>query len=150
MKKHSEFKYLLDLIDHIDWSVVPDFSNKMGRTGYSRRALFKAIFVQKVKGFTVRELIHFLKSNPSFAKCIGFDPIINYVSSEATFSSFKKEFAPSYLDKVITFTVLKGIKEGVTSLSLPWFPLLLPMTRIMLSSFWKRLLSIWILVGLTS
>jgi hypothetical protein len=113
MKEHSEFKYLLDLIDMIDWSVVPDFSNKMGRTGYSRRALLKAIFVQKVKGFTVRELIHFLKSNPSFAKCIGFDPIINYVPSEATFSSFKKEFDPSYLDKVIVFTVLKGIKEGI-------------------------------------
>lgn len=113
MKEHSEFKYLLDLIDMIDWSVVPDFSNKIGRTGYSRRALLKAIFVQKVKGFTVRELIHFLKSNPSFAKCIGFDPIINYVPSEATFSSFKKEFGPSYLDKVIVFTVLKGIKEGI-------------------------------------
>jgi len=97
----------------IDWFVVPDFNNKMGRTGYSRRALLKAIFVQKVKGFTVRELIHFLKSNPSFAKCIGFDPIINYVPSEATFSSFKKEFGPSYLDKVIVFTVLKGIKEGI-------------------------------------
>jgi hypothetical protein len=50
MKEHSEFKYLLDLIDMIDWSVVPDFNNKMGRTGYSRRALLKAIFVQKVKG----------------------------------------------------------------------------------------------------
>ncbi|PNR94122.1 hypothetical protein HWHPT5561_06875 [Petrotoga sp. HWH.PT.55.6.1] len=48
----------------IDWSVVPDFNNKMGRTGYSRRALLKAIFVQKIKDFTVRELIHFLKSNP--------------------------------------------------------------------------------------
>ncbi|POZ88370.1 hypothetical protein [Petrotoga sibirica] len=33
MKEHSEFKYLLDLIDMIDWSVVPDFNNKMGRTG---------------------------------------------------------------------------------------------------------------------
>ncbi|TDX17502.1 MULTISPECIES: transposase [Petrotoga] len=97
----------------IDWSVVPDFNNKIGRTGYSRRVLLKAIFVQKVEGFTVRELIHFLKSNPSFAKCIGFDPIINYVPSEATFSSFKKEFDPSYLDKVIVFTVIKGIKEGI-------------------------------------
>ncbi|POZ88873.1 hypothetical protein AA80_04675 [Petrotoga sibirica DSM 13575] len=58
-------------------------------------------------------MIHFLKSNPSFAKCIGFDPIINYVPSEATFSSFKKEFDPSYLDKVIVFTVIKGIKEGI-------------------------------------
>ncbi|MBL5981076.1 hypothetical protein NAAC61_02715 [Petrotoga sp. 8T1HF07.NaAc.6.1] len=36
-----------------------------------------------------------------------------YVPSEATFSSFKKEFGPSYLDKVIVFTVLKGIKEGI-------------------------------------
>jgi len=51
MKEHSEFKYFLDLIDMIDWSVVNDFSNKMDRTGYSRRALLKAIFVQKVKGF---------------------------------------------------------------------------------------------------
>jgi hypothetical protein len=45
LKEHSEFSYLLDLIDMIDWSVVPDFSNKIGRTGYSRRALLKAIFV---------------------------------------------------------------------------------------------------------
>ncbi|WP_146048829.1 MULTISPECIES: hypothetical protein [Petrotoga] len=27
--------------------------------------------------------------------------------------AFKKEFAPSYLDKVIVFTVFKGIKEGI-------------------------------------
>ena len=45
LKEHSEFSYLLDLIDMIDRSVVGDFSNKMGRTGYSRRALLKAIFV---------------------------------------------------------------------------------------------------------
>ncbi len=32
LKEHSEFKYLLDLFDMIDWSVVPDFNNKMGRT----------------------------------------------------------------------------------------------------------------------
>jgi len=32
MKEHSEFKYLLNLIDMIDWSVVPDFGNKMDRT----------------------------------------------------------------------------------------------------------------------
>lgn len=134
----------------IDWSVVPDFSNKIGRTGYSRRALLKAIFVQKVKGFTVRELIHFLKNNPSFAKCIGFDPIINYVPSEATFSSFKKEFNPSYLDKVLVLPSLKVSKRGSMSLSSPWSPLLLTMTRIMLSPFWKRLLSTWILAGLTS
>jgi hypothetical protein len=36
-----------------------------------------------------------------------------YVPSEATFFSFKKKFGPSYLDKVIVFTVLKGIKEGI-------------------------------------
>ena len=25
--KHSEFKYLLDLINQIDWSVIPEFNN---------------------------------------------------------------------------------------------------------------------------
>ncbi len=42
--KHSEFKYLLD------WSSVPEFNNPhVGRTGYSRHSLLKAMFVQKVK-----------------------------------------------------------------------------------------------------
>ena len=32
--KHSEFKYLLDLINQIDWSVIPEFNNpRVGRTG---------------------------------------------------------------------------------------------------------------------
>jgi len=49
--KHSEFKYLLDLINQIDWSVIPEFDNpRIGRTGYSRHSLLKALFVQKVKG----------------------------------------------------------------------------------------------------
>jgi len=50
MHKHSEFKYLLDLINQIDWSVIPEFNNPhVGRAGYSRRSLLKAMFVQKVK-----------------------------------------------------------------------------------------------------
>ena len=49
--KHSEFKYLLDLINQIDWSVIPEFNNPhVGRTGYSRHSLLKAMFVQKNKG----------------------------------------------------------------------------------------------------
>ncbi len=48
--KHSEFKYLLYLINQIDWSSASEFDNPMiGRTGYSRRSLLKALFVQKVK-----------------------------------------------------------------------------------------------------
>ncbi len=48
--KNSEFKYLLDLINQIDWSVIPEFNNPhVGRTGYSRHSLLKALFVQKVK-----------------------------------------------------------------------------------------------------
>jgi len=39
MKEHSEFKYLLDLIDMIDWSVVGDFNNRMEAAGYSCRVL---------------------------------------------------------------------------------------------------------------
>lgn len=57
----------------------------MVKTDYSRQALLKAIFVQKIKNFTVIEPIHFLRNNPSFAICISFDPIINYVPFEATF-----------------------------------------------------------------
>ncbi len=33
--KHSEFKYLLYLINQIDWSVIPEFNNPhVGRTDY--------------------------------------------------------------------------------------------------------------------
>jgi len=32
--KHSEFKYSFDLINYIDWSVIPEFDNPhVGRTG---------------------------------------------------------------------------------------------------------------------
>ncbi len=93
MHKHSEFKYLLDLINQIDWSVIPEFNNPhVGRTGYSRHSLLKAMFVQKVKGFNTRELIHFLRSYPFFSQAIGFNPIANFVPPESTFSSFKKYF----------------------------------------------------------
>jgi hypothetical protein len=82
--KYSEFKYLPDLIKVIDWFVVPAFNHKYGRFGYSNQSILKALFVQKVKGFNTRELIYFLRTNLHFGQAIGFDPINNYVSSEAT------------------------------------------------------------------
>ena len=60
---HSEFKYLLDLINQIDLSVISEFNNPHdGWTGYSRHSLLKALFVQKVKGINTRKMIHFLRS----------------------------------------------------------------------------------------
>jgi len=50
LNEHSESKYLLDLINVIDWSVVPNFNHKHGRLGYSNQSILKALFVQKVKG----------------------------------------------------------------------------------------------------
>ncbi len=80
IQKHSEFKYLFGLINHIDWSVIPEFDNpRIGRTGYSRHSLLKALFVQKVKRLNTRELIHFLRSYPFFSQAIGFNPITNFV-----------------------------------------------------------------------
>ena len=39
------------MINVIDWSVISEFDNpRIGRTGYSRHSLLKALFVQKVKG----------------------------------------------------------------------------------------------------
>ena len=71
------------------------------------------MFVQKVKGFNTRELIYFLKTNPHFAQAIGFDPINNYVPSEATFSVLKKKFDLSLLDKIVSDSIQKGIQEGI-------------------------------------
>ncbi len=40
--KYYEFKYLFGLINHIDWSVIPEFDNPhVGRTGYSLHSLLK-------------------------------------------------------------------------------------------------------------
>ena len=50
LNEHSESKYLLDLINVIDCSVVPNFNHKHGRLGYSNQSILKALFVQKVKG----------------------------------------------------------------------------------------------------
>jgi len=86
LNEHSESKYLLDLIKVIDWFVVPAFNHKYGRFGYSNQSILKALFVQKVKGFNTRELIYFLRTNLHFGQAIGFDPINNYVSSEASSS----------------------------------------------------------------
>jgi len=110
---HSESKYLLDLINVIDWSIVPNFIHKRGRLGYSNQSILKALFVQKVKGFNTRELIYFLRTNPKFAQAIGFDPINNFVPSEATFSVFKKKFDTSFLFEIIAHSIQKGIDEGI-------------------------------------
>ncbi|HOP34566.1 MAG TPA: hypothetical protein PKY75_05440, partial [Defluviitoga tunisiensis] len=48
LNEHSESKYLLDLINVIDWSVVPNFIHKRGRLGYSNQSILKALFVQMV------------------------------------------------------------------------------------------------------
>ncbi len=49
LNEHSEFKYLLDLINVIDRSVIPAFNHKYGRLGYSNQSILKVLFVQKVK-----------------------------------------------------------------------------------------------------
>ena len=74
---HSESKYLLDLINVIDWSVVPNFNHKRGRLGYSNQSILKALFVQKVKGFNTRELIYFMRTNSQLVQTIGFDHFDN-------------------------------------------------------------------------
>ncbi|HOK16540.1 MAG TPA: hypothetical protein PLK41_05775 [Defluviitoga tunisiensis] len=39
------------MINHIDWYVIAEFGNPhVGRAGYSRQSLLKAMLVQKVKG----------------------------------------------------------------------------------------------------
>jgi len=54
LNEHSESKYLLDLINVIDWSLVPNFIHKRSRLGYSNQSILKALFIQKVKGL-IRE-----------------------------------------------------------------------------------------------
>jgi len=49
LNEHFELKYLLDLINVIDWSVIPNFYHKCGRLDYSKQSILKAMFVQKVK-----------------------------------------------------------------------------------------------------
>ncbi len=55
--------------------------------------------------FNTRELIYFLRTNPQFAQTIGFDPINNFIPSEATFSIFKKKFDTSFLFEIIAQSV---------------------------------------------
>ncbi len=49
LNKHFEFKYILGLINVIDWSVIPNFIHKCRRLGYSNQPILKALFVKKVK-----------------------------------------------------------------------------------------------------
>ena len=58
-------------------------------------------------------MIYFLRTNPKFAQAIGFDPINNFVPSEATFSVFKKKFDTSLLFEIIAQSIQKGIDEGI-------------------------------------
>ena len=113
----SPLKYLIDLIDSIDWSIIPERSHPLGRKGYSLRTLYKIFFIASVKGLnTYPDIIEFFTSNPLLAHYVGIN-IISVFSSNSSFpsSATLSRFVHHYFDYEL---FLKLYKNALSKLNI--------------------------------
>ncbi len=91
----SPSKYFIDLLDSVDWSIIPERSHSHGRKGYSLRILYKIFFISAAQGLkTYPDIREFFLSHPTLIHYMGIDIISVFSSdsdhfpSEATLSRF--------------------------------------------------------------
>ena len=91
----SPLRYFIDLLDSVDWSIIPERSHSLGRKGYSLRTLYKIFFISAAQGLkTYPAIREFFLSHPTLIHYVGIKVISVFSSnsdcfpSEATLSRF--------------------------------------------------------------
>jgi len=104
-----------NLFKALDLSCFPEKTINVGRTGYSRHAMFRAFIVkhrEEIK--SVPRLIHFLESNPALAEMCGFT--MGHLPDSSQFYRFLKEIPNSVLQKVHLSINKQLIDKGAVTL----------------------------------
>jgi hypothetical protein len=97
---HSNFYQTYDaLFSALDLSGFPDRNTEVGRTGYSRHAILRALIVkhrEEIK--SIPRLIVFLDAHPELTEMCGFT--MKCLPDESQFYRFLKEVPNKFLQKI--------------------------------------------------
>ena len=98
------------LFKALDLSALPDKNDRVGRTGYSRHAIMRALIVKHLEGIKfIPRLIEYLNSFPPLQEMCGFD--LGTMPDETLFYRFLKDTKNSTL-KAIHISLNKMLIEA--------------------------------------
>lgn len=107
-KYHTLFKAL-------DLSPLPDRNDGVGRDGFSRHAMLRALIVKHLEGIkSIPRLLEFLDAHPVLADMCGFQ--MGHFPDETQFYRFQRELPNAGLQTIHTNLNKTLIKHGLVSL----------------------------------
>ena len=113
---HSNFYRTYDaLFSMLDLSGFPDINTDVGRTGYSRHAILRALIVkhrEEIK--SIPRLIEFLDAHPALTEMCGFT--MGCLPDESQFYRFFKEIPNKILQKIHHSIIKCLIEKGAVTL----------------------------------
>ena len=110
-------KFYSDLFDHLDLSMLPEYTALTGRRGFSDHAKLRAAIVMKCECFScITDLLDYLQNNLLIAHYCGFN-IMKPLPSYWTLERFIKEHENGLLQKVMQSQVQKLYELGILDAS---------------------------------
>jgi len=103
------------LFQSLDLSNITDRNKGVGCTGYSRRAMLRALIIKHLEEIkTIPRLVEFLENHPVIAELCGFD-MRKSLPDESQFYRFLKTINNSVLEKIHHQVNKKLIADGIIS-----------------------------------
>jgi len=104
------------LFKALDLSGLNDRNLSVGRTGYSRRAILRALIVKNLESIpSIPRLVEYLESHPVIAEMCGFN-MMKKLPDESQFYRFLKHVKNSALEKIHHNINKALIQQGVISM----------------------------------
>ena len=104
------------LFQALDLSEVPDRNLGVGCTGYSRRAILRALIVKTLEGIgSIPRLVEYLQNHPVIAEMCGFN-MMKKLPDESQFYRFLKHINNSELEKIHHNINKTLIEQGIISM----------------------------------
>jgi hypothetical protein len=104
------------LFQELDLSSFPEGNFKLGCTGFSKRAIFRAFIVKHLEEIkSIPRLIEFLKNHPVIAELCGFD-MRKKLPDESQFYRFLKTTKNSVIENILHLVNKQLIEEQIISL----------------------------------
>lgn len=104
------------LFKALDLSDLPDRNSGVGCTGYSRRAILRALIVKTLEGIvSIPRLVEYLENHPVIAEMCGFD-MMKKLPDESQFYRFLKHIKNSELEEIHHNINKALIEQGIISM----------------------------------
>ena len=104
------------LFKALDLSGLPDRNSGVGCTGYSRRAMLRALVVKTLEGIvSIPRLVEYLENHPVISEMCGFN-MMKKLPDESQFYRFLKHIKNSELEEIHHNINKVLIEQGIISM----------------------------------